>query len=159
MKYKDPITGEIKDIYVKALDNLPVGSIVEFDGSTIPDGYEEVEEEEVVLYNNPSGGHGTLNLIRECDSSIKRVKIYAMDLDGYQKSTEILLDVSNKFELTFNYFNSKQAVHKYSRLHIDNTQIVEEVQGTTYVGSGTYSWDSTNSNGIKITKVIGYKEV
>lgn len=44
MKYKDPITGEIKDIYVKALDNLPVGSIVDYDGDVVPDGYEEVSE-------------------------------------------------------------------------------------------------------------------
>ena len=29
MRYKDPITGEFKDIYVKASDTLPVGSVVE----------------------------------------------------------------------------------------------------------------------------------
>lgn len=46
MKYKDPITGEIKDITIKSGDTLPIGTIVEFDGDTIPDGYEEFETED-----------------------------------------------------------------------------------------------------------------
>lgn len=38
MKYND--NGTIKEIPVKASDTLPIGSIVEFDGDTIPDGWE-----------------------------------------------------------------------------------------------------------------------
>lgn len=38
MKYND--NGTFKDIYVKASDTLPIGSIVEFDGTEIPDGWE-----------------------------------------------------------------------------------------------------------------------
>lgn len=45
MKYKDPITGEFKDITIKAGDTLPVGAILEFDGDVIPAGYEEVTDE------------------------------------------------------------------------------------------------------------------
>lgn len=44
MKYKDPITGELKDIIIKSGDTLPIGTIVDFDGDTIPDGYEEATE-------------------------------------------------------------------------------------------------------------------
>lgn len=36
MKYND--NGEFKPIYVKASDTLPIGAIVEFDGTEIPDG-------------------------------------------------------------------------------------------------------------------------
>lgn len=36
MKYKDPVTGEIKTISVKAGDTLPIGSVVEYAGSTAP---------------------------------------------------------------------------------------------------------------------------
>lgn len=43
MNYND--NGNIKQITVKAGDTLPVGTIVEFDGTTIPAGYEQVEEE------------------------------------------------------------------------------------------------------------------
>lgn len=42
MKYND--NGTVKEIVVKSGDTLPIGTIVEFDGNTIPDGYEEVED-------------------------------------------------------------------------------------------------------------------
>lgn len=41
MKYND--NGEIKNIVVKAADSLPVGTIVEYDGDSIPAGYEEID--------------------------------------------------------------------------------------------------------------------
>ena len=43
MKYRDPQTGEFKDITVKVADTLPVGTIVEYDGTTIPNGWEQIE--------------------------------------------------------------------------------------------------------------------
>lgn len=42
MKYND--NGTVKNIVVKAGDTLPIGTIVDYDGDTIPDGYEEVED-------------------------------------------------------------------------------------------------------------------
>lgn len=42
MKYND--NGTIKEISVKASDTLPIGSVVEFDGDTIPSGWEEVTQ-------------------------------------------------------------------------------------------------------------------
>lgn len=44
MKYKD--NGQWKEIYVKALDSMPVGTEVDFDGqaSDIPVGWEQVDD-------------------------------------------------------------------------------------------------------------------
>ena len=42
MKYND--NGEYKDIYVKSLDTLPVGTEVDFDGNEVPSGWTEVED-------------------------------------------------------------------------------------------------------------------
>lgn len=42
MKYKD--NGEWVDINIKALDSLPVGSQIDFSGSTIPTGWEQVND-------------------------------------------------------------------------------------------------------------------
>ena len=42
MKYKDPITGDYKELHFKTGDTLPVGTIVEYDGDEIPPGYKEV---------------------------------------------------------------------------------------------------------------------
>lgn len=40
MKYND--NGTIKEVKVKAFDTLPVGTEVDYDGSVVPDGWEEV---------------------------------------------------------------------------------------------------------------------
>lgn len=58
MKYND--NGEIKNIIIKSGDTLPIGTEVEFDGETIPDGWEEVEEKEKVLWEN-SNADATFN--------------------------------------------------------------------------------------------------
>lgn len=42
MKYND--NGEWKDIIIKATDTLPIGTEVDYNGTNIPDGWEEVED-------------------------------------------------------------------------------------------------------------------
>ena len=44
MKARNPSTGNLESIYVKALDSLPVGSQIEFSGTDIPAGWEEVND-------------------------------------------------------------------------------------------------------------------
>lgn len=60
MKYND--NGTYKDIYVKAFDTLPVGAEVDYDGSVVPDGWTEVDEE-YTLNNQPAHSTGT-NIIQ-----------------------------------------------------------------------------------------------
>ena len=49
MKYND--NGTYKDIYVKAFDTLPVGTEVDYDGNTVPDGWEEVYSDNILVAN------------------------------------------------------------------------------------------------------------
>lgn len=49
IKYKD--NGTYKDIVVKVGDTQPIGTIVDYEGSVVPDGWEEVEN---VLWENTS---------------------------------------------------------------------------------------------------------
>ena len=70
MKYRDPVTGEFKEISVKAGDTLPIGTVVEYEGTTIPDGYEEVEDDVKVLLSNTiysATGQYTINDISKYD--------------------------------------------------------------------------------------------
>ena len=46
MKYND--NGTYKDIYVKTFDTLPVGAEVDYDGSTVPDGWTEVAGKNII---------------------------------------------------------------------------------------------------------------
>ena len=57
MKYKD--NGQWKEIYIKALDSMPVGTEVDFDGqaSDIPVGWEQVDDPSV--YSNTERVVGT----------------------------------------------------------------------------------------------------
>lgn len=45
MKYND--NGEWKDIIVKATDTLPIGTEVDYNGTDVPDGWEEVEDADI----------------------------------------------------------------------------------------------------------------
>lgn len=44
MKYEDTQTREFKDITVKVSDTLPIGTEVDYDGTTVPNGWEQVED-------------------------------------------------------------------------------------------------------------------
>lgn len=54
MKFKDPITGEYKELSLKTGDTLPIGTIVSFEGDEIPEGYEEVIGEEARVVISPT---------------------------------------------------------------------------------------------------------
>lgn len=48
MKYKDPTTGDFKELKIRATDELPVGSEIDVDdNTTIPAGWEEVDDPNV----------------------------------------------------------------------------------------------------------------
>ena len=47
IKYKD--NGEYKDIVVKVGDTQPIGTIVDYDGTEVPNGWEEVNDYELIL--------------------------------------------------------------------------------------------------------------
>ena len=49
MKYNDD--GTIKEIKVKSFDTLPVGAELDYDGTTVPSGWTEIEN---VLWENPN---------------------------------------------------------------------------------------------------------
>ena len=44
MKARNPSTGTLDTVYVKALDSMPVGTQIEYTGDTIPTGWEEVND-------------------------------------------------------------------------------------------------------------------
>ena len=52
MKYRDPQTGEFKDITVKVADTLPVGTEVDYDGATVPNGWAKVDPVKNISIND-----------------------------------------------------------------------------------------------------------
>lgn len=57
MKYRDK-NGEWKELYIKAVDTLPIGTEVDFEGEQVPAGWEEVSGTEIIqcgINNDISG--------------------------------------------------------------------------------------------------------
>lgn len=46
LKYKDPVTKEFKNIYMGSAESIPVGTVLEYEGDVVPQGFELVEEQE-----------------------------------------------------------------------------------------------------------------
>ena len=55
MKYRDPETGEFKELNVKVSDTLPVGTEVDYDGDEAPAGWKEVDGKSIVTAYIPEG--------------------------------------------------------------------------------------------------------
>ena len=57
MKYRDPNTGQLKELSLKAADTLPVGTIVDYDGETVPEGWEKYGTEDYSTEETFTGKH------------------------------------------------------------------------------------------------------
>lgn len=56
MKYRDPNTGQLKELSLKAADTLPIGTIVDYDGEEVPEGWEEVTDKVLWSGNEAPAG-------------------------------------------------------------------------------------------------------
>lgn len=166
---KTEITAErlkhIEDgIYENSLnsDSLPINTVVEYDGETIPKGYEEVKEE-VVVYDNPDGSNGDIDLSESLENA-KRILIefYWGDLSreyhGYQ-TAEFLEPNGKQISL--------DSIHKASPIVIQSLGAVYLVSNNRLIKQSQVMLNSSadaagnaidmNNALIKITKVIKYK--
>lgn len=72
--------GELKELVIKANDSIPAGSVIEFDGDVVPEGYEKVEDKGEV-YSTEEQRIGTwidgkplYRIIKEYDVSAKETQ-------------------------------------------------------------------------------------
>lgn len=158
MKYND--NGTYKDIYVKAFDTLPVGTEVDYDGNSVPDGWTQVENE-VVLYNDTEGSNGTINLSDNI-SNYKFIDIYYFSSTSDNRANYARYDVklgSGSLNLFNASCDSGHGMYLRSRdINISGTQISTNGQRFTVVNINTNNQlANTSANEIYIRKVIGYK--
>ena len=124
------------------VDTLPIGSIVEYDGDTVPDGYEEVDEE-FVLYNNEEGSIDAITLNDDV-SNYKYIEIFCDA--GYTK-----LYHPNGKGITLSTIVNADTIY-YSGVRYT-------ISGRTITPSFNKAWylSTTNTNTIKLYRVVGYK--
>lgn len=152
MNYND--NGNIKQITVKAGDTLPVGTIVEFDGTTIPAGYEAVEEEKDIY-------------------SLEEVKTNKVWIDGkpiYRKVIEGATDESGGIVIStivnvsklINIYGFIQSAtgHQFlpnSSMGIDGTndiRVIKTSKNNIQIQFGSYFYNCTYNFVLEYTKTI-----
>jgi len=154
MKYND--NGTLKDIYVKAFDTLPIGTEVDYDGNTVPDGWTQVSDNRVVLYENATGTDSEITLSDNYSNYSYIEVYYGWNADNTFPygcmCTKIDLASTSKVLISYNLGGSNWYINLYECWSLNNDNKLTRVERFQHNQSGY----STNTQ-TKITKVIGYK--
>lgn len=78
--------GELKELVIKANDSIPAGSVIEFDGDVVPEGYEKAEDEDWENLNEDYGCYykmiGKQVFIRAVSEKNVTLKAFATNIIG-----------------------------------------------------------------------------
>ena len=141
MKYND--NGEYKDIYIKTFDTLPVGTEVEYDGNTVPDGWTEVED---VLFENASGTAGTSGGTNIPLSNA------VTNYDELEVQVGQSLTSNATYIIQIDGTNGIQDMYFYNLQYNFGFKITASGSALTFTENFVTGWDAGSS---KIFKVIG----
>lgn len=151
MKYND--NGTYKDIYIKSLDTLPVGSEVDFDGNSVPDGWEEVDN---VLWTNTNMTSNFATQTITLSDSIENYDFYEIvykvekGTDMYVSSGKTPTNLTNKTSCTYAGYLIFREIFTISGTSLTFNN------GCYYNQYGSDTYSSANNYLIPY-KVIGYK--
>lgn len=143
-------------------DTLPYGVIVDYDGDTVPDGYEEViskQYEEYVLYNNTSGNSGNVTL-SDSTANYDYIEIFYRDVDAMYGSVKVYEPNNKKIRLSSAYIDGTSFISKEDFKQISNNIISDIINGEAGItdANRAVNW-GTIYTVMYITRVVGYKEV
>jgi hypothetical protein len=123
-------------------DSMPIGSIIEFDGTEIPDGYEVVADE-VILYNNEQGTTAEITL---SDSVANYTYIEIFCDVGYTK----VFKPNGKEVSLYTAVNSDTIYHNSILYRISEDKITPVFNTSWYLST-------TLTDTHKLYRVVGHK--
>ena len=164
MKARNPNTGNFEKLYVKALDSMPIGTEVDFNGqaSDIPVGWEQVSGKNYTafeLYNNSTGvGTGTINL-SDSITNYDYIEIFYKSNDANSQSSKKVRSQSSIFtDLEFWYIYGPTNIYiKATNININAATITFIYSSEIHLYPNQFVALSETNN-IFITKVVGLKE-
>lgn len=125
-------------------DTLPIGAMVEYNGTTVPQGYEKVEDMVKTLYENSNGTTATFST-SENPNNYDYVDIISDLGTSRLYKYKDRLTISTVLYSDIVYYNSFRIIRTTSGFTIDNNK--------------NWYGNTVTENANKIYKVIGYKEV
>ena len=140
-------------------DTLPIGAMVEYNGTTVPQGYEKVEDKVVTLYENADGTTGNVSLSKSITNYDYLDIVYG---DNTRKMVQRIATNSTIFNLSRHIIdNSKNVFYRNTQYTLSSNLISVQYFNayTIYSANSNITFETLTSSGITIYKVIGYKEV
>lgn len=140
-------------------DTLPIGAMVEYNGTTVPQGYEKVEDKVVTLYENTDGTTGNVSLSKSITNYDYLDIVYG---DNTRKMVQRIATNSTIFNLSRQIVdNSKNVFYRNTQYTLSSNSISVQYFNayTIYAANNNIVFETLTASGVTIYKVIGYKEV
>lgn len=154
LKYRNPETRELNNIYLEPTgDTLPIGSVIDYDGDTVPANWELVEDE-VVLYESETGTTGDVTL-SETSANFRYLEIYFhSDASNY---ASVKVDEPNGKTVSLVAYNaSGTTLVLYDKKVTINENTITVNNGLVSVITSSIS-NEAGLTYILIDKVVGHK--
>ena len=140
-------------------DTLPIGAMVEYNGTTVPQGYEKVEDKVVTLYENTDGTTGNVSLSKSITNYDYLDIVYG---DNTRKMVQRIATNSTIFNLSRQIVdNSKNVFYRNTQYTLSSNSISVQYFNayTIYAANSNIVFETLTTSGVTIYKIIGYKEV
>ena len=139
--------GELKELVIKANDSIPAGSVIEFDGDVVPEGYEQVEDNKIILYEIE-----LLDTVEKC----VEVEIYGIGDNNIRIYKKILNPNQATFEMSSEVmYEGTEYINKALCAFINNKFYKYQDREYKIDVTSANVRNVTTSNWLKIVKIVG----
>lgn len=147
--------GELKELVIKANDSIPAGSVIDFEGDVVPEGYEKVEDE-VILYENQDGNNGyEIELLDTVEKCVE-VEIYGIGDNNIRIYKKILNPNQATFEMSSEVmYEGTEYINKALCAFINNKFYKYQDREYKIDVTSANVRNVTASNWLKIVKIVG----
>ena len=148
--------GELKELVIKANDSIPAGSVIDFEGDVVPEGYEQVEDNKIILYENQDGNNGyEIELLDTVEKCVE-VEIYGIGDNNIRIYQKILNPNQATFEMSSEVmYGGTEYINKALCAFINNKFYKYQDREYKIDVTSANVRNVTTSNWLKIVKIVG----
>ncbi len=157
MKARDS-KGELKELVIKANDSIPAGSVIDFEGDVVPEGYEQVEDNKIILYENQDGNNGyEIELLDTVEKCVE-VEIYGIGDNNIRIYQKIQNPNQATFEMSVEVMYQGREYISKALCGINDKKFYKYQDREYKINISSSNNREVNlGNWLKITKIVGKK--